>query len=347
MIESLCLAGMLFGNLWGPVMSDAGKTPVTGPAAAVPPCDQPVPLTPPVKPVARPSCDEPPDLQKILRALPCMPRGLPYIYDVFRDDVEVSAEKLVDSVDPPCFFPLIGLAQLHHCHWKCTVTFTEHIDVGFPCPFQIKRRRSEVVYIDKDHLRHCMAANSDDGRNANSGSCPGGRFAGKEIGKDSAKSPSDKRQLVSPPAGARYDRTGYPKQAFEKMHGEVTVVPISPLAVQPCPPARDQRNAPMSLSDVVRMSQKSISQQIILRQMELTNAVFNLTVDDIIELHDHGVAEQIIRAMQERRDPSTLKLQTDPGAASRPPRSGVIYSSPPPGPVFVEPRVDYGIRGRY
>ena len=57
----------------------------------------------------------------------------------------------------------------------------------------------------------------------------------------------------------------------------------------------------LNISDIVRMSKKGISQDIILRQMELTNAVFNLTVDDIIELHDAGVNEAIIRAMQERR----------------------------------------------
>jgi hypothetical protein len=249
-----------------------------------------------------------------------MPRGLPYIYDVFREDVEVSAEKLVDRVDPPCYFPLIGLAQLHHCHWKCTVTFTEHIDVAFPCPFEIKRRRSEVVYIDKDHLRLCMASNSDDGRNANSGSCPGGRFAGKIIPKEAAKCPSAKQVPL-----------------------DLSVPPIIPSGLQSGTPAREQRDAPMTVGDVVRMSQKGISQEIILRQMELTNAIFNLTVDDIIELHDQGVTEKIIRAMQERREPSIPKLQTEPGAASRPRDPGLIHPLPPV-PLFLEPGMSLSIR---
>ena len=38
-----------------------------------------------------------------------------------------------------------GPAQLHHCHWKCTVCYTE-TDAART------RRRVEVVYIDRDHL---------------------------------------------------------------------------------------------------------------------------------------------------------------------------------------------------
>ena len=51
----------------------------------------------------------------------------------------------------------IGPAQLHHCHWKCTVFYNEIMEAMFPFPFQTKRRRVEVVYIDKDHLHMCIA----------------------------------------------------------------------------------------------------------------------------------------------------------------------------------------------
>jgi hypothetical protein len=489
MIESLCLAGMLFGNLWGPVMSDAEKTPVTGPAAAVPPCDRPEPPPPPLKPVALPSCDEPPDLQNILRALPSMPRGLPYIYDVFRDDIEVSAEKLVDGVDPPCFFPLIGLAQMHHGHWKCTVTFTEHIDVAFPCPFQIKRRRSEVVYIDKDDLRLCMASNSDDGPNANSGSCPGGHFRSKEAPTSAGKSNPEVGRIANPScsgekaqqvqlevvvahikksaltkvafpwsknqngsAGAisfgvvknreellgqlhtlrseglakilaepRLNTVsgqtgsilsagevpiatsagpGAPSVTYQNVGTEIRILPIvkangkillevrtvttaldsalptktppgfktksanvmadieagqtlamgaltlndehervilvtpwvvnatpgtaAPPVVQirrteECPRSfqtvrstKADRDRAMTIDDVVKMSQRGISSHIILRQIELTNAVFNLTADDIIYLHDQGVCDDIISAMQERRTGAAIVQPLEP-----------------------------------
>lgn len=119
--------------------------------------DHRVPILPAIPPGHRPYCEDPPDQAEILRAMPRVTRGIPYIYEEFRDDIEFTVEKLVDRVDPPRFIPLIGPAQLHHCHWKCTVYFTETIDSSYPFPFRIKRRRAEVVYIDKDHLHLCVS----------------------------------------------------------------------------------------------------------------------------------------------------------------------------------------------
>ena len=114
--------------------------------------DHRTPILPAIPPGHRPYCEDPPDQQEILRTMPRVTRGVPYIYEEFRDDIEFTVEKLVDRVDPPRFFPLIGPAQLHHCHWKCTVYFTETVESTYPFPFRVKRRRAEVVYIDKDHL---------------------------------------------------------------------------------------------------------------------------------------------------------------------------------------------------
>ena len=119
--------------------------------------DSRVPILPPIPPGHRPYCEDPPDQQEILRAMPRVTRGIPYVYEEFRDDIEFTVEKLVDKVDPPRFIPLIGPAQLHHCHWKCTVYFTETVDSSYPFPFRLKRRRAEVVYIDKDHLHLCVS----------------------------------------------------------------------------------------------------------------------------------------------------------------------------------------------
>jgi hypothetical protein len=118
--------------------------------------DHKAPVLPPIPPGHRPLCEGPPDKAQVLRAMPRVARGIPYIYEEFRDDIEVTVEKLVDVVDPPRFFPLIGPAQLHHCHWKCTVYYTETVESSHPFPFQCKRRRSEVIYIDKDHLHLCV-----------------------------------------------------------------------------------------------------------------------------------------------------------------------------------------------
>ena len=99
-----------------------------------------------------PLCEDPPDDSAILRAAPRVLRGVPYFAEEFRDDVQIVTERLVDHIDPPRFFPLVGWAHLHHCHWKCTIYYTETIESGYPWPFKCVRPASEVVYIDKDHL---------------------------------------------------------------------------------------------------------------------------------------------------------------------------------------------------
>jgi hypothetical protein len=113
-------------------------------------------IMPPIPPGYRPLCEDPPDRATILRAMPRVARGIPYIYEEFREDYDFAVERLADHIDPPRFYPLVGPAQLHHCHYKCTVYFTETIESGYPFPFQCKRRRAETVYIDRDHL-HLVA----------------------------------------------------------------------------------------------------------------------------------------------------------------------------------------------
>jgi hypothetical protein len=51
-------------------------------------------------------------------------------------------EKVGEKVDPCKVYPLAGPCELIHCHYKATVRF--------PGAY-----RTEVVYLDKDHLRRC------------------------------------------------------------------------------------------------------------------------------------------------------------------------------------------------
>jgi len=118
--------------------------------------DANTPILPPIPPGYRPLCEDVPDRRTIIRAMPRVARGVPYVYEEFRDDMDFTIEKLADVIDPPRFFPLIGPAQLHHCHFKCTVYYTETIQSSYPFPFKCTRRRTEVVYIDRDHLHQCV-----------------------------------------------------------------------------------------------------------------------------------------------------------------------------------------------
>jgi len=104
-------------------------------------------------------CEDPPSEQEVLRAMPRVTRGVPFAFEEFRDDIQIVNERLVDKIDPPRFFPLVGPAQLHHCHWKCTIYYTETKQSSYPFPCKIVKHRVEVVYIDKDHLHLYVGPN--------------------------------------------------------------------------------------------------------------------------------------------------------------------------------------------
>ena len=79
--------------------------------------------------------------------------GVPGLETTYRNVKGITIELIADYVDPVRFYPLVGPAQLHHAHYKCTVYFEEVTQVGWPVPHQIKTENGmEVLYIDKDHL---------------------------------------------------------------------------------------------------------------------------------------------------------------------------------------------------
>ena len=88
-----------------------------------------------------PVCEDAPSDGEILRSLPKWIRGVPYFYEEFHDDHTFQKTRVVDKIDPPRFFPLVGMAQLHHCHWECAVYYTETIQSAYPYPTFLKRPR--------------------------------------------------------------------------------------------------------------------------------------------------------------------------------------------------------------
>jgi hypothetical protein len=108
--------------------------------------------------------EDPPSDQEILRAMPRVVRGVPFVYDQFREDIVFVKNRIVDKLDPPRFFPLVGPAQLHHCHWECAIYYTETIQTDYPFTCYTKKLRVQVVYIDKDHLHLCVGPNPEDQR---------------------------------------------------------------------------------------------------------------------------------------------------------------------------------------
>jgi hypothetical protein len=124
--------------------------------------DHRTPILPPVRDgFPPPLCEDAPSDREVLRLLPRVARGAPYIYEEFRDDVSIVKNRLVDKIDPPRFFPLVGMAQLHHCHWECVVYYTETVQSSYPFPTYVKKKRVQVLYIDKDHLHLYVGPNPD------------------------------------------------------------------------------------------------------------------------------------------------------------------------------------------
>lgn len=98
-------------------------------------------------------CLDPPKPDEVMRALPDdVSGGVPFLAETFRNGVRIVVEKIVDRVDEPRFYPQVGPARLHHCHYKCTVYFEKTIRSSWPVPFTHVDQVQEVVYIDHDHL---------------------------------------------------------------------------------------------------------------------------------------------------------------------------------------------------
>jgi hypothetical protein len=108
---------------------------------------------------------DPPSDDEVMRAFERarpIEGGLPLLHEVQWNNVRIVKEKIADYIDPPRHIPLIGPAQLHHAHYKCTIYYTEVIRVGWPVPHTlVDQDAREVIYIDHNHFH--MVGNVDTG----------------------------------------------------------------------------------------------------------------------------------------------------------------------------------------
>lgn len=123
------------------------------------------PILGPIVDGAPPIAMDPPSDDEVMRQLEethPVEGGIPLFYTVQHNNVQITKELISDYVDPPRIYPLIGPAQLHHAHYKCTVYFTEVTRRGWPLPYTtVDEDAREVIYIDHDHLH--QVGNVDDG----------------------------------------------------------------------------------------------------------------------------------------------------------------------------------------
>ena len=117
-----------------------------------------VPILPPVASGAHVAIDPPSDdevIHALERARPIR-GGVPFLHEKQRNKVRITTVKIADYVDDPRFVPLIGFAQLHHAHYKCTVYFEERTINGWPVPYTLEDNECvEVIYIDHNHFHMC------------------------------------------------------------------------------------------------------------------------------------------------------------------------------------------------
>ncbi len=97
---------------------------------------------------------------------------------------------------------------------------------------------------------------------------------------------------------------------------------------------------PLGLEQVVQMTQSNVSDDVIIQQMQLTGAVYTLNVDQITWLHQQGVSDRVIQAMQ-TSGTRPVAYQAPPPAVIYQPRP--VYMLPPPCYHRPRPAVGFGI----
>jgi len=98
-------------------------------------------------------CQDPPSPDEVMMALPNETSGgWSFLAETNRNNVRIVVEPIVDRLDDARYYPMVGPARLHHCHYKCTVYYDKVIRSDWPVPFYHKDETIQVVYVDHDHL---------------------------------------------------------------------------------------------------------------------------------------------------------------------------------------------------
>lgn len=68
------------------------------------------------------------------------------------------------------------------------------------------------------------------------------------------------------------------------------------LGLQGC--ASAPRPAPLTTAEIVQMSQRKIADDIIVERIRASGAVYRLSAAELVKLHDQGVSDSVLNAMQ-------------------------------------------------
>lgn len=107
-----------------------------------------------------------PSEEEIIHELAIADNSEPWSFSIRRTDVRITRQqKIADYLDPPRTYPLIGPAQVHHFHYKCSVTFNDTRFVPMLLFVTTRRNVTTDVYVDHSHLHVCnqLPVKSTDG----------------------------------------------------------------------------------------------------------------------------------------------------------------------------------------
>lgn len=124
-----------------------------------------VPILGPITSGGAPKALDPPSDDEVMRAfykVHSPEGGIPMLWERQINDVRIVKECISDYIDPPRVYPVVGPAQQHHAHYKCTIYYNEAVRVGWPLPHSLEDTDAqEVIYIDHNHL-HMVGADPDE-----------------------------------------------------------------------------------------------------------------------------------------------------------------------------------------
>ncbi len=115
-----------------------------------------VPILGPITSGGPPIALDTPSDDEVMRALEKarpVEGGVPFLWERNRNNVRIVKCKISDYVDPVRVYPLIGPAQQHHAHYKCTIYYEDVRRIGWPVPHTLRDEDvQEVIYVDHNHL---------------------------------------------------------------------------------------------------------------------------------------------------------------------------------------------------
>lgn len=99
--------------------------------------------------------------------------------------------------------------------------------------------------------------------------------------------------------------------------------------------AREQQEAPLSITDIKAMSKEGIKDDTIIAKIRDSHTIFHLGANDILDLHDAGVSQKVLDYMLNTQSSLSGPLAAEAPVAPPPPPAVAQSPGAGPGPGYV------------